>query len=468
MDTIASQVLEKQLLRLESLIDQKETLIEDEYYEKYAPIYEHARLFLKKKKVLLYGGTAINALLPKKHKFYREKELPDYDVFIVGAKKHGMEAVRYFKKHGYEATTLVDALHPDSFKIIVNGLTVVDMTSVSRAFFKILADDKRDTPIGIPTVNPQFLRLSLHMLLSQPKDAFRWKKILVRMLAFYKTFPPKHLCPLPSVAAPDAAPTPHPAFHDQEIAHRMVYQTLQEETLEWVKSRGYVLFSPDAWVRLLPKNLKNTHLNAITQRLKDSVFSPDHHHQVPMDLLIDVSEGSMNQLQKDWEKHIRDLIQKHDLALDMKRIHLTYSKIVSHPLVPTHQYALLNGIPIVGFYIAPACLSYITLDTTTQRVLSPSESKTKTGSHHHYLRIANIQSVLRIYLQLLLAKKTLMSMDRLECITNFLTLLSLGAILKTTPGFLKSFVLTCYGHQPGLITLKRERFLRVAAAKKHV
>jgi Poly(A) polymerase catalytic subunit len=465
METIASQVLEKQLLRLESLIDRKETLIEAEYYEKYAPIYEHARLFLKKKNVLMYGGTAINALLPKKHKFYRTNELPDYDVFIVGAKKHGMEAVRYFKKQGYDATTLVDALHPDSFKIIVSGLTVIDMTSVSRALFKILAEDKRETPMEIPTVNPQFLRLSLHMLLSQPKDAFRWKKILVRMLAFYKTFPPKNLCTLPAVAAPDATEAPHPAFHDQEISQRLVYQTLQEETLSWIKSRGYVLFSPDAWVRLLPKNLSrtHTHLKNIAQHLKDAVFNSDQ--MVPMDFLIDIADGNLENLRKEWEKYIKEMIAKHDLALDMKRIHLTYTKVVEHPLIPTYQYALLNGIPIVGFYISPACLSYITLDTESQRVLSPAESKQHPHHSGKYLRIANVQSVLRIYLQLWLSKKSMMDLNRLECITNFLTLLSLGAILKTTPGFLKSFVLTCYGHQPGLITLKRERFMRVA--KKH-
>ena len=42
--------------------------------------------FLREKKLICYGGTAINNILPDSDKFYdRETELPDYDFFSTNA-----------------------------------------------------------------------------------------------------------------------------------------------------------------------------------------------------------------------------------------------------------------------------------------------------------------------------------------------------------------------------------------------
>ena len=48
--------------------------------------------FLKKKKLLCYGGTAINNILPKHAQFYnKEYEVPDYDFYSYSALDHAKE-----------------------------------------------------------------------------------------------------------------------------------------------------------------------------------------------------------------------------------------------------------------------------------------------------------------------------------------------------------------------------------------
>ena len=50
--------------------------------------------FLRKKKRMCYGGTAINSLLPKEDQFYdKSAELPDYDFFSPDALKDAKDLV---------------------------------------------------------------------------------------------------------------------------------------------------------------------------------------------------------------------------------------------------------------------------------------------------------------------------------------------------------------------------------------
>jgi hypothetical protein len=47
--------------------------------------------FISNKKLVCYGGTAINMYLPKEHQFYNEDDIPDYDCFSNNALKDSIE-----------------------------------------------------------------------------------------------------------------------------------------------------------------------------------------------------------------------------------------------------------------------------------------------------------------------------------------------------------------------------------------
>ena len=57
--------------------------------------------FLKTKKLLCYGGTAINNILPKHAQFYnKEYEVPDYDFYSHDALKHAKELADIYYEAG--------------------------------------------------------------------------------------------------------------------------------------------------------------------------------------------------------------------------------------------------------------------------------------------------------------------------------------------------------------------------------
>ena len=70
-------LLDQQLKKIKSMAEKKALELEELQYEKYNVYFKSAIKFLKKEKVLMYGGSAINDLMPAKYKFYSERSLPD-------------------------------------------------------------------------------------------------------------------------------------------------------------------------------------------------------------------------------------------------------------------------------------------------------------------------------------------------------------------------------------------------------
>ena len=70
---------------IEKAIELKTKEKQKELYNKYNKLYQVTYDTIKEKKMLLYGGTALNLILPKKDRFYDEYELPDYDFFTCNA-----------------------------------------------------------------------------------------------------------------------------------------------------------------------------------------------------------------------------------------------------------------------------------------------------------------------------------------------------------------------------------------------
>lgn len=422
---MSTKIFLKQLKDIESLVKQKEELLEEEYYDKYHPIFEQARKFLETQDILLYGGLAINEIFPKKQRFYGEKELPDFDLFTLHAKKLANRAVAYFKKNGYPLTTASEALHENTYKVLVSGLSVLDITEVTPTMFEMLSKNKQKTRYELYTVNPQFLRMTLHQMLSQPKDSHRWIKLFKRVLTFYKVYPPHpQICKL---------------IVESEELNRISEEDINpisEKTMKWVHNNKYVLFGPDAWMEELPKR------NQIVKQLRELM----DYYKTRTNILIEILVESTNldEVIQEWFKFLNP-----DYSLKKR---LSYSRIIENGFMSPHIYIYLDSIPIICLYHTEACVSYI---------------QTKTSKH----RIASVQTVLRMYLQKLLAEDTsgnavhTIHYKYLECMINLLTTLSIKSITQNRHEFLKSFVLGCYGEQPGIITLKRRRYERIAKEK---
>ena len=99
-------ILRKAVDDSESL--KKQQLIKSDEIDRIIKILED---FLVKKKLICYGGTAINNILPPQAQFYnRDIDVPDYDFYSPDALKHAKELANLYLKEGYEENALDSTL----------------------------------------------------------------------------------------------------------------------------------------------------------------------------------------------------------------------------------------------------------------------------------------------------------------------------------------------------------------------
>lgn len=176
--------------KLEKLVEIKKKEMDMIYYDKYAPLLQDAYLFLSRKKALLYGGTALNELLPTPLKFYDPYALPDIDVLSPCAKKLAISMVKHYKNKGHQAVSFNEALHEGTYKVYADGIQIADITQCSQTTYNFLLQSSiRSKKWKIKIVPPFYLRMTLHKMLSQPNDIHRWENVYERLQRYYQTFP---------------------------------------------------------------------------------------------------------------------------------------------------------------------------------------------------------------------------------------------------------------------------------------
>jgi hypothetical protein len=139
----------------------------------------------------MYGGTAVNNILPKRYQFYDYTfQLPDFDAYHPEAYELSKEAADLFANAGYVAEAK-SGLHYNTFKVFVNNIPLLDLTHLPNELYErlstdaIVREDLRYAPAD-------FLRMSMYLELSRPKgDVGRWEKIYRRLSILNKVFPMK-------------------------------------------------------------------------------------------------------------------------------------------------------------------------------------------------------------------------------------------------------------------------------------
>jgi hypothetical protein len=154
-------------------------------------ILETVRGFIEKRRVLCYGGTAINNLIPNKaDRFYDPNyDIPDYDFYSEQPQLHAMELADIFHSQGFKSIEVKPGAHLLTFKVFVDFTGVADITYLDPAIFKRLW--KEDiVKEGIHYVSPNFLRMSMYLELSRPRgDVSRWSKVYDRLMLLNKYYP---------------------------------------------------------------------------------------------------------------------------------------------------------------------------------------------------------------------------------------------------------------------------------------
>jgi hypothetical protein len=358
--------------------------------------------FIKEKRLLCYGGTAINNILPPDAQFYDHAvEIPDYDFYSDRAIDHAKELADIYYKQGYTDVEAKAGVHQGTFKVFVNFIPIADITQLHKSLYRALLDDAI-TVDGILYAPPDFLRMSMYLELSRPAgDVSRWEKVLKRLTLLNTHFPLRQDVDCATVKFQQ------PMDSDQAESERL-YTNIRDVLIshEVVFFGGY---ATSLYAQYMPPE---------ERRLVEHI--PD------FDVIVEDPDACAA-----------------DIKTYLGKMKVRNVRILPHDaigeIIPYHVELRVGKETVTFLYKPIACHSYNVLAIDGKDV-----------------RIATIDTILSLYLSFLYSDMPYYNKDRLLCMATFLFDVEQQNRLAQK-GLLKRFSIQCYGKQPTLATMRSEK-----------
>jgi hypothetical protein len=358
--------------------------------------------FLRKKKLICYGGVSINAMLPKRKQFYNyDIEIPDYDFFSYDALTHAKELADLYAKKGFHEVEAKAGIHHGTYKLFVNFIGIADITQCDSDVFTNLKKEAINKD-GILYCPANFLRMSMYLELSRPHgDITRWEKVLKRLNLLNKIYPLKHISCMNVDFQRDMS-----NYSKEAHVFDITKKFLIEKEVIFFGSFAVMQFS-----QYMPK-----------RKRKKMEKIPD------FDVLsLDPSKISLE---------LKQRLNNHGIENCSIIQHAAIGEIVS-----SHFQVLVNNNPIVYFYYPLACHSY-------NEIREPISNKK--------IKIATIETMMSFYLAFLYTSRPYYDRNRILCMAQYLFEVQQANRLEQK-GLLKRFSLNCYGSQLTLDDLRNEK-----------
>jgi hypothetical protein len=354
--------------------------------------------FIIHKKLICYGGTAINNILPKYAQFYnREIEIPDYDFYSSNALDDAKELADIYYAAGYKDVEAKAGVHMGTFKVFVNFIPIADITYINKELYSSLLKESILIS-GIHYAPPDFLRMSMYLELSRPAgDVSRWEKVLKRLSLLNEHYPMK------------IGKNCH-HFNESNSKHIIESDKIHFIVRDILIDQGVIFFG--AYAMTLYSNM-------VYRQNNDKI------------------ESNFDVINENPER-IATIIKEHLSQEKVKNI-----KIINHPevgeLIPEHTEISIGNRPILFVYKPIACHNY-------NKILRGNKE----------INVASIDTILSFYLSFLYADLPYFNKERLSCISKFLFEIQQKNRIEQR-GILKRFSIDCYGKQPTLETMRSEK-----------
>ena len=368
--------------------------------------------FLRKKKCICYGGTAINNILPDHDKFYnKDVEFPDYDFFSTRALQHAKQLADIYHKEGFEHVEAKAGMHSGTYKVYVNFIPVADITSLDKEIFDNLKKESIEID-KIPYAPANFLRMAMYLELSRPMgDISRWEKVLKRIRVLNKNYPMKGL----SCEAKDI----QRIFESNKVQAKTVFDELRnvliDEQVVFFGAMAHKMYS-----RYMDKSIYNS-----VKRIPDFDVLTQHPEEVA--------------------KRVKSKLEN----AGFKNV-----KIVKQPpigeLVSEHYELKIYEDTVLFLYRPLACHSYNIIRHRNKNV-----------------KIATIDTMLSFYLAFLYSSRTYYDRNRLLCMCEYLFKVQEKNRLAQK-GLLRRFSIKCIGQQESIEDIrghKSELFTKLKSQK---
>ena len=365
--------------------------------------------FIHDKKLICYGGTAINNILPKEDQFYnRNIEIPDYDFFSPNAMNDAKELADIYFKQGFSSVEAKAGVHYGTYKVFVNFFQIADITQIDSKLFSSLKKNAVSKE-GILYSPPNFLRMAMYLELSRPSgDISRWEKVLKRLNLLNKNYPLKAAnCDPESFAKSLSARSYNKQyFHEKDKIQDVIKSVAAASSDKLVLIGGYA-FS------LYSRYLKAREREYLTE-------NP----------IFDMLSSNPDKTAK--------LIKEKLEAVDIRDVSIEKKPSVSEYL-STHYEIKIGSQPIVYLYRPLACHSYNTI---------------KVGDKIY--RVATIDTMLSFYLLFLYIDRPYFNPKRILCMCEYLFKIQQKNRVKLR-GILRRFSVSCYGKQKTIEDIRNEK-----------
>lgn len=370
--------------------------------------------FIIHKKLVCYGGTAINNILPIHAQFYnRDVELPDYDFFSSNALNDAKELADIYYKAGYEDVEAKSGVHKGTFKVFVNYIPIADITEMVDSLFKTIQTESI-IKAGIRYAPVNYLRMSMYLELSRPEgDISRWEKVLKRLTLLNKFYPLK-----------------------SQNCDKIDFQR-NIETINNIDKTSTVLYDI----------IRNSFID------QGVVFFGGH------------AVSSYSKYMSKHKKHLlrkvpdfdvlSDDIERTSLILSEELKQAGYQDVITEDiekigeLIPRKIKVSLGKEVVAYIYEPIACHSYNTIKV-----------------HNSQINIATIDTILTFYLSFLYTKLNEYHSDRLLCMAQFLYDVEEKNRLNQK-GLLKRFTMKCIGKQPTIEDMRAEKAVKFKELKNN-
>jgi hypothetical protein len=348
--------------------------------------------FIMKNKCIVYGGTAINNVLPKEDQFYDyDYELPDYDFFSPNAFELAKKLADLYASKGFEDVEAKSGVHHGTYKVFVNHMGVADITYLHPELYGSI---KKTAIIKekIMYAPANFLRQSMFLELSRPMgDVSRWEKILKRLNLLNKHYPLVYKkCELQRHFS---------SRRDEPELFTLTKNAFVEEGVVFIGGYANAMYTMYTKVPKL-KNVPDFDVLSLTPK---------------------------------------ETAQKVSQALKKKQYEVTIKEHEAiGELVSKHYSISVDGEYIAFVYEPTACHSYNVIDNGGKQ-----------------LKIGSIDTLLSYYLAFMYSDRDYFDENRLLCLSSVLFKVQQENRLSQK-GILKRFVLQCYGKQQTLADMREE------------
>jgi hypothetical protein len=415
-DVLSKRAIKRQIKLLQAVADDANEIIQ--YESAHNPEIQYALdiigNFLRKKGRVCYGGTAINAILPRGLKFYDpQKELPDYDFFTPDPDGDIKEIVRDLQQAGFPDVVERVGIHEGTHKIMVNFVPIADISELDPEVYKTLyrRSIKKE---GIHYADADFLRMLMYLELSRPRGQVeRWPKVFERLTLLNEAFPPK----------------PCRTKTDDLVGRVNIPEAIRQIVLNYVIDNKRVL------------------MGAEVVSMYDWLINRSRKEAPTVSWFLK-KRGMMVFLSPEAERdayRIKEIFASEDISVQILE--------AKGELIPQRAIVSYRSMPFAELLQEVACHSFTTLKLKDGKMLQVASLETMITFYYGLMMFTKDEKILQFYM---------------NCLCQKLVEMSEVLHRKGKAGPIPAFSIECSGYQKGFATLLKEKFERIAKLKENL